>query len=301
MADLRTLVEEILDGETIASEAWGELSALADERAADFRAAWDELSGPARLGLLDSLHTEAELSPHLDFTPIWRLAIDDPAPKVRRAGIEYSADEDGDWLVELLLARCAGDPDPTVRAAAAEALGRFAYLAEVGHLPDRRGQQIEAALLAALGRGGEPVEVRAGALASVGYLSTPPVREAILAGHADSALRPSAVRAMGRNCDPRWTETLLADTRSRQVAVRQEAARAIGEIEDSRGTGRLLDLLEDPALAVRLAAIWALGEIGGEEAQEALMFCLDDTTDAIREAAEAALAEIAERENPLGL
>jgi HEAT repeat protein len=301
MDDFRTLVDQIVAGDTVAPSAWEHLSGLADERMADFRALWDSLVPADRLGLLDSLHTESEQDAHLDFTPIWQLALDDAAPRVRAAAITYSADEEGLWLVGPLLRLAAADPDATVRAAAAEALGRFAYLAEVGDLPATVGRQIEDALLAALSRADEPLAVRAGALASAGFFSTPRVHDAILAGHADEHLHQSAVRAMGRNCDPRWTEILLADSASRSAAVREEAARAIGEIEDSRGVSRLLEMLEDPAIAVRVAAIWALGQIGGEEAQDALIFCLEDRNEVVREAAEGALGELMGREDPLAL
>jgi len=301
MDDFQSALDQILEGEDVPSGAWEHLSALADDRELSFRQLWDTLTPSQRLGLLDSLHDESELDAHLDFTPIWRLALGDQTPRVRIAAIEYSADEEGQWLIDPLLKLCATDPDASVRGAAAEALARFAYLAEVGDLPARRGQEIEEHLLAALGRADESASVRGHALASVGYFSTPRVHEAILAGHSDRDLRQSAVRAMGRNCDPNWTETLLADSTSKNAALREEAARAIGEIEDERGVGRLLELLEDPTVGVRIAAIWALGEIGGDDAQEALVYCLEDTREPVREAAEAALAEIAARADPLSL
>jgi HEAT repeat protein len=301
MDEFHTALDQILEGEDVPSAAWEHLSALADERELSFRGLWETLTPSQRLGLLDSLHDESELDAHLDFTPIWRLALDDPTPRVRVAAITYSADEEGYWLVDPLLRLCADDPDASVRGAAAEALARYAYLAEVGDLPARRGQQIEELLLATFGRADEPVTVRGHALASVGYFSTPRVHDAIVAGHAEADLRPSAVRAMGRNCDPGWSDTLLADSTSKSAVLREEAARAIGEIEDERGVSRLLDLLEDPTVSVRMAAIWALGEIGGDEAQEALVYCLEDTREPVREAAEAALAEIAARADPLSL
>jgi HEAT repeat protein len=301
MDDFQTALEQILDGEDIPSAAWEHLSALADEREVSFRDVWATLTPSQRLGLLDSLHDESELDAHLDFTPIWRLALEDSTPRVRVAGIAYSADEEGHWLIDPLLRLCAGDPDASVRAAAADALARFAYLAEVGDLPPRRGQEIESALLATFNRAEEPAAVRGNALASVGYFSTPRVHDAIVASHADSDLRQSAVRAMGRNCDPGWTETLLADSTSKSATLREEAARAIGEIEDERGVSRLLELLDDPTVGVRLAAIWALGEIGGDEAQEALIYCLEDPHEPVRDAAEAALTEIGARADPLSL
>jgi HEAT repeat protein len=293
------LLERLRDDEDIPSGEWDPLSALVDERYTAFKALWESLGASRRLALLDSLHDEAEENAHLDFTPIWHLALVDDASKVRLAGIAYSADEEGDWLIDPLLRLAAIDQEASVRAAAADALGRFAYLAEVGDLPEGRAAQIQRALLALVNRPEEPMAVRNAALASVGYFSTAPVTAAIREFHADPDLRQSAIRAMGRQCDPEWTETLLDETSRGTAALREEAARAIGEIEDSRGVSRLLELLEDPAVAVRLAAIWALGEIGGEEAQEALIFCLEDSNDVVREAAEAALTELAGRDSVL--
>lgn len=301
MDDFRNALDQILEGEDVPSAAWEHLSALADERELSFHGLWETLTPSQRLGLLDSLHDASELDAHLDFTPIWRLALDDPTPRVRVAAVAYSADEEGQWLVDPLLRLCGSDPDASVRGAAAEALGRFAYLAEVGDLAARQGRDIETLLLAMLNSDDEPATVRGHALASVGYFSTPRVHDAILAGHGDADLRQSAVRAMGRNCDPGWTATLLADSTSKSAALREEAARAIGEIEDERGVSRLLELLEDPTIGVRLAAIWALGEIGGDEAQEGLVYCLEDAREPVRDAAEAALAEIAARADPLSL
>jgi HEAT repeat protein len=174
-------------------------------------------------------------------------------------------------------------------------------LAETGKFPARQAALLEELLLSVFRRPHEPPAVRGGALASAGYFSTPAVHAAITDGHADVDLRESAVRAMGHNCDPRWTATLLRDTERESASIRAAAARSIGEIEDARGVPRLIELLEDPTVAVRLAAIWALSEIGGEEAQEALIYCLDDPQEPIREAAEAALNEMAERDDILSL
>jgi HEAT repeat protein len=301
MDKLETVLQQIREGDTVPEGGWDVLSALADERLATFRILWESLDASDRLSLLDTLHTEAEAQAHLDFTPIWDLALRDPAAKVRLAGIDYSADEEGQWLIDPLLRLAAHDPEANVRAAAADALGRFAYLSEVGSLSPRRAADIERALLDSAARTDEAASVRGNALASAGYLSTPAVRDAIRAAHADPPLRRSAVRAMGRNCDPNWTEALLRDTTSRDAGLREESARAIGEIEDDRGVERLVELLEDPAVAVRLAAIWALGEIGGQDAQEALMYCLEDKQETVREAAEAALTELAFRDDPLAL
>src|SRR4051812_36210732 len=139
MDDFQSALDQILEGEDVPSGAWEHLSALADDRELSFRQLWDTLTPSQRLGLLDSLHDESELDAHLDFTPIWRLALGDQTPRVRIAAIEYSADEEGQWLIDPLLKLCATDPDASVRGAAAEALARFAYLAEVGDLPARRG------------------------------------------------------------------------------------------------------------------------------------------------------------------
>src|SRR5919199_3226173 len=177
------LIQRLRDEEDIESGEWDPLSALADERLTTFRALWDTMGPSQRLSLLDALYDEAEEDAHLDFTPIWGLALADESPKVREAGITYSADEEGDWLIDPLLRLATVDPDSGVRSAAADALGRYAYLAEVGELPDGRAAQIQRALMALVNRPDEPLAVRANALASVGYFSTPEVATAIRAAH----------------------------------------------------------------------------------------------------------------------
>jgi HEAT repeat protein len=297
----RQALRKIEDEETLDSAEWEALSALVDERLARFQALWERLPVTRRLDLLEAFHAQSEEHAYLDFTPVWNLGLHDDAAHVRALAITCSADEEGQWLIDPLIRLCVGDIDQTVRAAAAEALGRFAYLAEVGALPEARGQQIEDALLATYARADEAPAVRGNALASAGYLSSARVHETIRAALADADLRPSAIRAMGRTADPRWFDLLIHETHSPRAVLRAEAARALGEIEDERGVSRLLELLDDPATNVRLAAIWALGAIGGEEAQEGLIYCLEDPLEAVREAAEAALAEIADRNAPLEL
>jgi HEAT repeat protein len=300
-AIFRQALRKIEDDEPLDRAEWEALSALVDDRLAQFRALWDRLPVTQRLDLLEAAHAQSEEHAHLDFTPLWYLGLHDSAPRVRALAIACAADEDGQWLIDPLIRLCVGDVDQAVRAAAADALGRFAYLAEVGALPADRGRQIEDALLATYARADEALPVRANALASAGYLSTPRVRETILAALADATLRASAIRAIGRTADPSWLELLLGETASPRAELREEAARALGEIEDERGVSRLLELLDDPVTSVRLAAIWALGAIGGAEAQEGLIYCLEDPLEAVREAAEAALAEIADRNAPLEL
>ena len=300
-ATFRQALHKLEVDEPLDREEWEALSALVDDRLGRFRALWERLPVTQRLDLLEALHEQSEQHAHLDYTPIWNLGLHDSAAHVRALAITCAADEDGEWLIDPLIRLCVGDVDQSVRAAAADALGRFAYLAEVGTLSERRGRQIEDALLATYARSDEAPVVRGNALASAGYFSTARVRETILAALADAELRPSAIRAMGRTADPSWLDLLLQETSSPRAVLREEAARALGELEDERGVSRLLELLDDPAPNVRLAAIWALGAIGGEEAQEGLIYCLEDPLEAVREAAEAALAEIADRNAPLDL
>lgn len=277
------------------------LSALSARQGEQFRAVFQTLPVERRLELLRMLDAEAERNLELDFTPVFRVALGDPSPEVRRLAIELSSADESEALLAALLALVRSDPDPSVRAAAADELGRFALAAELGALDEHDGERIRAELLATARRAGEEDRVRGLALASAGYFSAAEVADAIRAAYAEPALRPYAIRAMGRTAEPDWSPGLLRELQDRDPVIRAEAARALGEIEDERAVKPLVDLVDDEALPVRLAAIAALGHIGGQRAREALVYAAQAPEEAVRAAAEEALSEIDFWEDPLAL
>ncbi len=274
------------------------LSGLGSRESEQLAAVWSGLPDPERLRLLATLRRQAEEGHLLDFGAVYQMAMSDPNADVRRLAVIASGQDERPQLLPRLLELCARDPDEMVRGAAAERLAAFAYEAEVGGISDGDGREIERVLLERVQSETESPNVRAAALASVGYFSTEPVRAEVRRALTRESLRIAAIRAIGRNCDPVWTSELVQQMGSRDPAIRREAAEAAADYEDT--VAALSDLADDPDLSVRLAAISSLGTIGGPEAYEVLVYCYENPDPAIKKAAVDALREIEESEDPLG-
>jgi HEAT repeat protein len=202
-------------------------------------------------------------------------------------------------LLERLEKLLVEDDDADVRAAAAAALQSFAQRAELGELTDEQAARLRQTLLETIHRPGERQDVRAEALATIGYFSDPTVSRELGAAFHDEATRLYSLRGMGHSADPTWVDTILEQVEHPDDPIREAAAAALGEIGEERAVPALTDLIDDPALPVRLAAIAALGEIGGGEAREALVYALEDKDESIRDAAEAALEALDFFDDPL--
>jgi HEAT repeat protein len=90
----------------------------------------------------------------------------------------------------------------------------------------------------------------------------------------------SALFAMGRSADKRWTGDVVRMLDNENPLIRLEAARAAGELEIKRTRTILIEMLNDPDDDVRAAAIWSLSQIGGQGVAEALENWMDDNDDA---------------------
>ncbi len=274
-----------------------QLTDLVPEQMRQLQTVWSGLPDPERMHLLATLRRQAAEESLVDFNAIYEMALEDPNADVRRLAILASVDDESERLLNRLLQICLHDPDETVRAAAAERLGGFALKAELGELSEEDSREIERVLTDRAESETEATNVRAAALASVGYLSTEEVRTEIRRALARSGLHVAAIQAIGRNIDPIWSDTLREEMGSDDPSIRLAAAEAAADYESV--VGDLADLVDDPDPSVRLTAIASLGKIGGTEARDALVYCAESTDPTIREAAANALQEIEEEEAPL--
>ncbi len=129
-------------------------------------------------------------------------------------------------------------------------------------------------------------------LESVGQPAVEPLVEAL--GDADSSMRETAARNLGKLSDRRVLEPLLEALKDRDSAVRQTAAEALGELGDSRAVEPLIEMLKDRSLDVRRAAAAALVQIG-PAAVEPLIAALKHRDPAVREAAARILSQLGDR------
>jgi HEAT repeat protein len=173
------------------------------------------------------------------------------------------------------------DSDVGVRREAANVLNLFVDLGELEEIPENIYQQVEDALLAAA-NGEDDVRVRRTALESLGYSSRPEVMTLIESAfqREDPNWQASALHAMGRSADDRWTDDVLNSLVNDDDRIRRAAVQAAGELSIKSAGPLLLKILaEEEEETVVSAAIWSLSQIGGEEARIFLQNLLDQTED----------------------
>ncbi len=272
-----------------------QLSDLTRGQLATFRAAWDGLSPSRRLELISHMVEQAEANIHLNFHAILRTCLQDADARVRQLAIEGLWEDEKTNLIQPLIDLLNGDPAVEVRAAAAMSLGRYVLLGVLGEIAEAPARLAEAALQAAWDRHDEPIEVRRRVLESLAFSTNPALRQMIRDAyyHEDDLMRQSAIFAMGRSADARWSRYILAELDSQQPAMRFESAVAAGEIGLREAVQPLIRRLDDPDSGVREAAATALGKIGGPAARRALEALLGSSDEALAAAAEDALDELA--------
>ena len=206
-------------------------------------------------------------------------------------------------LIDPLIRLMNDDPEEHVRGVAAQALGRFALLAETGKLLERDHGRISDALLAVIDGDGETLEVRRRAIEAVAPMSIPRVLELITEAYhqGEPKLRASAIYAMGFNCDPKWLPILLAELENEDTEMRYEAVGALGQIGEEDAVPRLAPLIRDSDAEVQAAAVAAVGSIGGPVAKTVLNEALENADPVVQELAKAALQSMGFSEDPPGV
>jgi HEAT repeat protein len=280
------------DAEGIATFPLYWLSDLDSQQVRRFTEAWNLLSVNMRRDLMGRMVKEARDEFELDFSAVARIALRDADAEVRRHAIQALWECDDPRLPDIFLRLLLEDPEPSVRAEAAGALGSTVYDCEIDEKPER-GAKIEDALIRVF-RGADSWEVRRRALEALGYSSRPEIAGLIeMAYHdAEEGMRASALMAMGRSADVVWENEVRAELNSLSPILRAQAAYAAGELSLKRSIGKLTDLLEDVDADVRRQAIRALGEIGGGKAQDALITLKERAGEEDKELIEDALENV---------
>ena len=273
------------------------LAALSDMAAADiknFRQVWKTIETKRRREIIIRLNELASDSVELNFDNIFLSSIRDPEADVRSEAINGLWENEQPALIPVLIDLLNNDPEEKVQATAAQALGRFALMAEINSIAPKYAIQVGQALLDVFNDRNKSIEVRRRALEAVSPLTTEQVKTAIKTAYEslDERLKISAVYAMGKNCDTKWLPFVLKELKNSDAEIRYEAVTACGEIADEDIMQYLIPAANDEDIDVQLAVIQALGKIGGNEAKLYLQKHADEPNEALRDAIETALKEI---------
>ncbi len=232
------------------------LSDVGRERLPHFAGAWSGLSAARRLELIRELVEQAEANIHFNFHAILRLLLTDVDAEVRRLAIEGLWEDEKPSLVAPLILRLREDESVEVRASAAISLGRYVWLGVLEEIGPEPASAAESALHDAWFREGEVNAVRRRALEALASGTLPDLNELILNAYydEDELMRQSALFAMGRTADGRWSKVVLGELDSYEPAMRFEAAQAAGELGLRPAVQPLIRHLDDPDESVREAA-----------------------------------------------
>ena len=299
-----TVFAALVAGETeLTAEQLAVLSDLNAAGARKFVLSLSGLEAAARFALLDKLVDAERASRLLDFSPLYRAALNDEDPGLRGLALAGLTSCEASEIAPDLLEAAQSDPDETVRSEAAIALGGFALRAELGQLSPHLAAQVIEGLRTIATDASEDPTVQAGAIASLGVVDQAWAQDLIYDAYesADTALRIGALQAMGRTADEYWLPTLVNAMDSADSDERYAAARAAGEIASEDAIIPLAELLQDEALDVVEAAATALGEIGGPVAGEQLEQYTSHPDAAVRGAIQQGLDAARFADDPLGL
>ncbi len=241
-----------------------------------------------RRSIVGQLVELAEENVDYTFDRIFMTLMEDEDEEVREAAILGLWESEDRALIEPLFERLLLDNEERVRAVAAQSLGRFAVLAELGDLLERDTNRVREGLLDVIRNEQEPsFEVRRRVIEAVSAFTSEEVRELILETYesASETLRASALYAMGQNADTSWLTYIREEMESESEEVRFEAAGAAGRIGDERLIPALARMGMEDNTEIQGAVVTALSAIGGPAAQRVLRRFLQHSDENFRELA----------------
>jgi HEAT repeat protein len=275
------IIESLIDTDTpFPTRYLYQFSDLDQDNLERLRTIWYKIPNWRRQALLDDVADLSESNSLLSFTDIGLFAVKDKDSNVRLAATQTLNDNEEIDLIPIFLKLLKNDPDQTVQAAAAGALGKFIYAGELDRINSSTCAEIENQLIATV-NSLEPIDIRRKALESLGYSSREEVPALIEAAYhsQEKDWVASAIFAMGRSANEVWHPMVIKKLESNQPSIRCEAARAAGELEIPEVLTTLITLIDDPDEDTCLASIWSISQIGGEGIREILEQLYEDTED----------------------
>ncbi len=270
--------------------------------------AGDSLTKQEKIAFLKDVVGASDFT--MDYSPVLLEYLDDEDAEVRALAIGNLWDYPDPDLIDVLVDKAEHDPSADVRCKAIITLGRFIYEGEMAdydfdwgemeemmradELPQEDFLRVKRFLIDLYRNPAKSLDERRYAVEALGFHTDDEVFSIIeeAYAHPNPKMKMSAIFAMGRSGNLRWTDTLLEELNNPQKELRMEAIRAAGEIGLDEAGKELWRLTYSDDRDVKLEAIWALGQTGWEGAFERL----DELTimgedEEIREVAEDAMEE----------
>jgi len=246
------------------------------------RTVWPEIKRERKISLFEDLETIAESDTLVSFDELAKMALVDADSAVRVLAIRLLWECEETRLLPLFTDMMLSDPAEDVRAAAASALGKFVLFGELDAIPETMKIANLQNLLDVTSGEDLPM-VRRRALESLGFSSHQKIPELIQTALSTNETQwvTSALYAIGRSADERWSDTVLQCFDSNDSEILFEAIRAAGELQLEEARDLLIDKLDETNedQELRFAIIWSLSQIGGEISKKKLEELLEKSTD----------------------
>ena len=243
---------------------------------------WPSVKPTRKLILLDELLTHFDSDNIVSYESIGRGLINDLDGEVRARAIRLLSESDDPQLVGTLTEILLNDTDLAPRMEAALLIGEFILLGELETIKEELQRKAEDALISII-KSEENPTLRKRALEALGYSSRPEIVTLIESAfeRADPTWVATALLAMGRSHDERWSENVVSMVLDEDPLIRFAAVQAAGELNIEDAGPILLKILEDEEEDddVVTAAIWSLSQIGGDDARIYLVNLIEQTED----------------------
>lgn len=301
--DFRDALTHLQSGEQLDIPRLYALSAPTRDNMEVFDEVWPAIYTDRRQLVIQNLVDLAEANFRVDFRRIFRHVLDDPDGRVRSLAVNGLWEDESHDLIECYCDMLENDVSAEVRASAAQALGKYVLQAELDELGDESAERIRVVLRDVFYDVSEAINVRRRALESIAYHDHSDMREMIRSAYeaTEHEMRVSAIFAMGRSIDPRWSDIVLMELDNPSPEIRFEAARACGELRLREAVPTLIELAYAIDRQIQEAAIWALGQAGGNRAKRVLSNIIRGDDPELAEAAEDAMGELLLMEGEIGL
>src|SRR5574341_665320 len=210
-----------------------------------------------------------------------RSLLDDSDAEVRAEAIACLWNDPNPKWIDILMRKATEDIHSEVRAHALSALGRYVFEGEAASfegwdnyattIAPEDYTRVTEFLLQVAQDPDEALEARRYAIEALAFRTDDPEVLDLIEWayhHRDRRLKVSAIFAMARNGDARWTDYILTEMQDPDPEIQYEAVRAAGELGLPEATDALIDLARGKGVrkSLRLLAIYALGETGDERA-----------------------------------
>ena len=234
---------------------------------------WGDLSIDRKVLLLQHLLVLMEADTLISCDDFSVFAMEDQDPRVKCQAISLLWENSDLKLVPAFIEMLVANPDVTVNAAAADALGKFVLLGELDEIPQETADTVRDALLKKYKTTGDDL-TKQKVVESLGYIANDEVTALIKKATKDPSKQwqLSALVAIAHSANDIWDKFVVEKLAEKDQDVQIEAIRAAGELEIASAKEPIIQILQESASdeEEHLQAILALSKIGGRDVRQIL-------------------------------